>query len=887
MSPCRLPGLWGSSLEALDEQLHGYRQGHQLLSSTIRLEKDDQDLIDRLSDIAGPLGPNERFVPYITCYPLPSRSYYVVARTWQDLDAPRAGCVRTRSLLVPMSIWEELESVIGLVDLVSKGGESEPAKKRVLVDVGIVSLAEIDPRQGIELVEALFLEDRAPIVVFDAEFPELLTLRILTALWPSFRRNFAVSTFCRSPRSLGRRSFDLVFSPKDARSRFSDWPGRRVDGRKREPVRHPWSKSIVEGVLVAPYPSLKMLDAIGEMSSDGNGSETALRVSLLWEDLKRKSRTSPNAALGLLDIASTRSERNINIIRSLEPVLLNSSRMAVEQMAAHEAWRFLKALVSKLDYEFFSKEFAHSISQSATHLTSIEPEEALSFAESYLLETNVFDPLIEGISAGIALSFSQEIEDKLSNLEDSKLLKITLNSPRLLREVVKTGGALTAKLATAMSNIGCSLSPSLRKMTLPLLVLDAHAPLARLLLSQGAANELKEHLIHLLRTNSLESEEMRSVLMECAFKLGETEKLRQVVSEMRPSQQVNSIIEGLIGQEVSDLEWVLTSINLDQERRQVFLYVMLSKVSRNDMKRLISSIEQAKHVFAILDVKSPSHLKLLSSILRELELQSVDALSLIMILLPYLKNREGAEWAQKAIDISLGLSASDISSKKLAQLLNKAADDLSGSRVFEIGLRPGLPVKSAARNVEALNQCKGSARIRLLEAVDEMATQISRRGSLDLSLETSETLSAILWESDQSHRKVLIKASVKLLPYLLNQPSISASPLIAATFPVVYRELAVENLSDFLSVVFRFGDWDKCKTARRSLVQAFMSSNWRIVDLAIAAARSADTTRIFEIIAKEPNGYKILETLNSEIEMVPPQNINAVKYALFDILHYD
>ncbi|WP_153015221.1 hypothetical protein [Pseudomonas syringae] len=639
--------------------------------------------------------------------------------------------------------------------------------------------------------------------------------------------------------------------------------------------------------MVAPYPSLKTLDAIGEMSSDGNGSETALRVSLLWEDLKKKSSTSPNAALGLLDIANTRSERNINIIRSLEPVLLNSAHMAVEQMAASEAWRFLRALVSKLDNEFFSTEFAHSISHSATRLASIGPEEALSFAESHLAEPSVSDPLIEGVGAGIAISFSQQIVDKLSKLEDSDLLKIILSSSQLLRKVVQTSSVLTARLATALSNIGCSLSPSLRKMVLPLLVLDSHAPLARLLFSQGTATELKEHLMHLSRTNGLESEEMRGVLIECGFKLGATKNLRQLVSEMRSSKQVDSMLEGLIGREVSDLEWILTSHNLDQDRRQAFLYLMLSKASHSDLKRLISSVEQAKHVFAILDIKSSSHVKLLSSILREIEVPAVELIRFIMVLLPYLDGREGVELAQKAIDISLSLSASDISSKRLAKLLTKVADDLSGSRVFAIGLRPGLPLKSTARNVEALNQCKGGARKRLLEAVDEMAAQISRRGSLDLSLETSETLAAILWEADQSHRKMLIKASVSLLPYLLNQPNVSASPLIAAVFPVIYRELALENSPDFLSIVFRFGDWDKCKTARRRLVQAFMISNWRIIDLAIAAARSADATRILGIVAKEPNGYKFLESLNSEIEMIPSQNISAVKYALLDILHND
>ncbi|TIP45708.1 MAG: hypothetical protein E5X69_14720, partial [Mesorhizobium sp.] len=65
----------------VDQQLHGYRNGHELLSGTIRLPARDQDLVDRLSDIAGPIGPGEKFAPYLTCYPLPSGSHYIVARS--------------------------------------------------------------------------------------------------------------------------------------------------------------------------------------------------------------------------------------------------------------------------------------------------------------------------------------------------------------------------------------------------------------------------------------------------------------------------------------------------------------------------------------------------------------------------------------------------------------------------------------------------------------------------------------------------------------------------------------------------------------------------------------------------------------------------------------
>ena len=164
-----------------DQQLHGYRQGHQLLSSTIRLPKADQDLIDRLSDVAGPLSPGERFAPYLTLYPLPSDTHYVVARTWQDIEAPRAGCVRTRSVLVPMIEWQDMQDIASVVTIATEGGADQPAERRMPASV-VSELPPVDPLQGTELIEAMFLEERAPIVVFDAESPEPLALRLTTAL---------------------------------------------------------------------------------------------------------------------------------------------------------------------------------------------------------------------------------------------------------------------------------------------------------------------------------------------------------------------------------------------------------------------------------------------------------------------------------------------------------------------------------------------------------------------------------------------------------------------------------------------------------------------------------------------------------------------------------
>lgn len=70
------------------------------------------------------------FSPYLTLYPLPSEMYYVVARTWQDLEAPRAGCVRTRSVLIPMSEWQEAQNLASIVAMATEAGADKPAERR-------------------------------------------------------------------------------------------------------------------------------------------------------------------------------------------------------------------------------------------------------------------------------------------------------------------------------------------------------------------------------------------------------------------------------------------------------------------------------------------------------------------------------------------------------------------------------------------------------------------------------------------------------------------------------------------------------------------------------------------------------------------------------------
>lgn len=850
-----------------DQQLHGYRQGHQLLSSTIRLPKTDQDLIDRLSDVAGPLSPGERFSPYLTLYPLPSETHYIVARTWQDLAAPRAGCVRTRSVLVPMSEWQGAQDLTPIVGMVTEAGAHQPAERQTPGAMGIL-LPPIDLSHGTELIEALFLEERAPIVVFDAETPEPLALRLTTALWPGFRRSFSMSTFARSPRTIGRRSFDLVFAPKEARSRFTDWTGRRIDGRKRGQARHPWSAPIVDQILSAPVPSLKGLDVLGEMSSDGVGSESALRVSLLWDDLRRKLPNSPTAALGMLDIANTRKVRQMDLIREIEPALARSVALAATTMPAEDAWRYLGALVQKLEGPRLSTFVSNSIRTTASDLASRHPNETLEVISAINVEPQKI-LLMSAAADGISRSLDFNIAQLLCRLDSKDLLDLLFASSSLAAETVGKFPISSQALAAALRIAdGDTLDKAKRKL-LSLLVDDFHAEPARLLINDLDTNDLIKEAEHVYTVNALSSPEIRDLLVERARILQADVVLRDAVSQMGGSAGSNALVESTLRQTAEDMDWLLKSPTLKRGRRIALVRSLLTAANAQQLRAMLADQRTLTKTISLLKATEESDIEILARIAGNVAMLNKDYVDLVVSLLPKLDVKASADLIRKAIEIALPQELNNISFDTIEKLLSAAGERINGGRVMLLGLQWGVSPAAASRNILAFDCSPTDTRRPIITAVEEMARALMSRKRLDISMEAAEVVAKLLWESRSVNVNGFFRASAMLLPLALEERREIASPLIAATFPPVYRELANDNAFDLMNLMFIFLDWDKRKSARRRLIDAFIRSEWRISDIATAAVRAGDPVRILGRIARERNGLQVLRSL--DLRQVPEE----------------
>lgn len=297
------------SVAVLHQLVHGYAHGHSLLAGSVELDRRDADLVARLSDLSGSLGPDVTVTPYLSLYPLPSERFFAVARTWLDPDAARAGCVLTHTVLVPMTLWMQDEYPIRFT--ADSHIPHRYALDRYMNPVPPAAMERepirhsTDPLQD-AFVRRFFGEGLFPLVWFGATDPETVAWRVIRVLWPTLRRRFSCCTFSLQPRTLDDRPFDLLFAPTAVFSRFADYPREHVLDQRalidKSPEKESWLRAWGDCIFGGGAP---LLDEIRSLSSNLESYPTAIRRIFLYFELTQRAAQSPTSALGALDLLST------------------------------------------------------------------------------------------------------------------------------------------------------------------------------------------------------------------------------------------------------------------------------------------------------------------------------------------------------------------------------------------------------------------------------------------------------------------------------------------------------------------------------------------------------------------------------------------------------
>jgi hypothetical protein len=203
----------------IHQAIHGYREGHRLLSSSLSLNADSARAILVLSDMSGP-AMQPGFDEYLTGYPLPGSELFVFAKTWYAPEMQRPGCVWTHSLLLS----REQVSQASALSLVSKfrRPQQEWVESSVTTPIELEGAADAvkvdgftDPTAAAAIVGAVLGQARPVIVTVEkAAQLELAFLRLWEELWPAARGRFSFCSGALIPRSVAGALMDLQAVPR-------------------------------------------------------------------------------------------------------------------------------------------------------------------------------------------------------------------------------------------------------------------------------------------------------------------------------------------------------------------------------------------------------------------------------------------------------------------------------------------------------------------------------------------------------------------------------------------------------------------------------------------------------------------------------------------------
>lgn len=205
---------------SIHQAIHGYRDGHRLLSSSTPLSAEASRAMLVLSDMSGP-SMQPGFDEYLTAYPLPGTDLFVLAKTWYAPEMQRPGCVWTHSLLIPRTqvAHRPPASLLAKLRRPQLDGVEIAASTPVVVDEAASSVPKGhgfgDRGLAASLMGAVLGQPRPVIVVADtaAQF-ESVFLRLWEELWPAERARFSFCTGALMPRSNAGGLLDLQAVPR-------------------------------------------------------------------------------------------------------------------------------------------------------------------------------------------------------------------------------------------------------------------------------------------------------------------------------------------------------------------------------------------------------------------------------------------------------------------------------------------------------------------------------------------------------------------------------------------------------------------------------------------------------------------------------------------------
>lgn len=893
--------------DAVHQLVHGYEHGHSLLAASTELNREDLDLVGRLSDLSGALGSELEISPYLSLYPLPSQRFFAVARTCPDESAPRSGCVLTHTILVPLSTW----AIDRFPARFSAALRTPHRESLTEYRVPVTSIPTSEVRAtsseplGDSFIQRYFGEGLAPIVWFGARNPESTAWCVIQALWPSLRARFACCTLALQPRTLSDRPFDVVFAPPSVYSRFGDFARDHVVGSRVSSKSAPtenWFRAWT-GCVFSENPT-EICTRVHRLASELEPYPTAIRKVLFFLELQGRADESPTAALGAFDLLEALAPQPSQA-RNEKYALTTTAIRAIKALRPHEQRELLYLLCRRLQEHSFipGQELRAEIRNLVQRAVEDDPEPGINEAELLTARSAEATPalFVRGVAEAVmGLVASKSVTPSFLMKHEMLMEHLIASRPEIPAAMLRSAGpterdqVTTAIIGWCRAEQASVVRPALRRTLLPEIMSTADAQLVEELLRDLEAEEVPQVCDLVESQNVFRSDPLPSLI---ARLIGERHPIQvREWSRTHPwrSYQVASMIAATYAASADGLSeffaaeiansanqspllaayiervsafsppsWLLSFLEVDARSWEILVSGMkdnmvaetVIRLVRGGLKRSpIARIGEASRILGGVSARDSNILR--DYAVRQLLTDYCEALCEI--------ERVKSWFEESWVNETLSHIRVDSVRAIFADQLRRS--DGSWTRIWSVV--ENIPDEVAFRN-ESL--------------VYETISSLLQTGSVQWTIAAADGWRQLLSKISRGDR-ARINLCGQALHFALEHRWLPLSGVVAEAFYPVHK-VAMDDKSDRGSwFLWGFGGWDNAKDLRRSLVDSFLRSDWPPSHFVLAAREPWLLRKLCKRMLRQWKGHQFLETAYIGLKEIISPESQELGSVLFQIL---
>ncbi|WP_221409263.1 GAP1-N1 domain-containing protein [Dysgonomonas alginatilytica] len=305
----------------IDQTLHGYAHGHNLIASSISLPVNVKRILRVMSDMSG-TQMIKSFSEYFTAYPINEINKYAFAKTWYAPEMDREGCVWTQTLLIDFADIPNIHDIKSLVKLFNRpvledilDNKMEEYMHSLECDIEDSLTKELEYYKYTEdILNAIYVKPEKAILI---KYPKTIELEniffsIWNQQWPRLRRNFSFCTGALLPRKLEDGYLDLQIVPNEARlPENGNFETIFQDAEKQDSMNKRWLEFSQEELITPNKTFRKYLFTYG---SDVSGSRSSFfPLVYLYEKLTNSNKLDIDEILLFLGNHFKNKENGKNI----------------------------------------------------------------------------------------------------------------------------------------------------------------------------------------------------------------------------------------------------------------------------------------------------------------------------------------------------------------------------------------------------------------------------------------------------------------------------------------------------------------------------------------------------------------------------------------------